>query len=405
MRENYFYIADGQMFYRDKEKDVALQSGVLDAYVARIRESAKRNEWKYQGEGAKFTGSFAPGQDAESRVASIQSAICCLGHTENKLLYSLRLDGSVGIYSKISPADNKEGILLSDAGVAYRDFDYFSDRLAVSAATGGESHIGVLEKDSTLCKTYTDGHSFDFSPVWSRTNPDDIYFCTRGLPVDTAEEERPAEKPLSYPEMVRSMMEAGEAQPKGSASISLLHLKEGTLDEILSGDAYDYLHPQSTSDGSLYYIRRPFRREAGTRPFGCLVDILLFPVRLLAALFGFFNVFSMQYSGKALSHSGDAKRRDEGKIFIDGNLISAEKELKENSHRGEKNPGIIPRSWELHRLDKNGEDTLIRRGVVAYRVEEQSGDILFSNGSALLCRHADGTEQCISKTDRITFIL
>ena len=136
---------------------------------------------------------------------------------------------------------------------------------------------------------------------------------------------------------------------------------------------------------------------------GCLVDLFLFPFRMIRALFGFFNFFSVKYSGKTLSHTGNVKRRDEAQMFIDGNMIQAEKELKENQSRGDKNPGIIPRTWELHRRAANGEDTLIRRGVVAYRVLN-NGDILISNGSGVLCHHTDGSEEKISNAQRVTYL-
>ena len=124
---------------------------------------------------------------------------------------------------------------------------------------------------------------------------------------------------------------------------------------------------------------------------------------MIRALFGFFNFFSVKYSGKTLSNAGDVKRRDEEQMWIDGNFIQAEKELKENRNRGDKNPGIIPRTWELHRRCPDGTDTLVRRGVVAYRLM-QNGDVLVSNGSAVLCLKTDGSEQKISSAERVTYL-
>ena len=92
-------------------------------------------------------------------------------------------------------------------------------------------------------------------------------------------------------------------------------------------------------------------------------------------------------------------------MFIDGNLINAERELKNNAKRGDKNPGIIPRSWELRRLATNGEDSLVRAGVTAFRVDEATGDILFSNGSAVLKLDKNGKEERIVKADKVTFII
>ena len=83
-------------------------------------------------------------------------------------------------------------------------------------------------------------------------------------------------------------------------------------------------------------------------------DMLLGPVRLLQALGGFLNLFSMRYGGKPL-HSGgaapaQAKEKSERELFIEGNLIQAERNLKENQRRGEANPGIVSGAWRLVRL-------------------------------------------------------
>ena len=90
-------------------------------------------------------------------------------------------------------------------------------------------------------------------------------------------------------------------------------------------------------------------------------------------------------------------------MFIDGNFIQAEKELKENQNKGDKNPGIIPGSWELRRRAPDGTDTLLRRGVVAYRLM-QNGDVLVSNGSCVLCLEPDGNEKKISDAPRVTYL-
>ena len=130
----------------------------------------------------------------------------------------------------------------------------------------------------------------------------------------------------------------------------------------------------------------------------------MLPFRLVGALFGFLNVFTAKYSGKTLSKSAGTKARNEEKMFIDGNLINAEEELRANRSRGEQNPGIIPHSWELRCRRADGEDVLIRRGAAAYRVDEASGEILFSNGSAVIRITPDGKEEKILTAEKVTFI-
>jgi hypothetical protein len=403
MIPSYLYISDNQMFVHNETGDHAIRSEVLETYLRKVRDSANRNEWKRSGSGAQFTGTFQPGADAQSRVAAVNAAIGCLAIKNGELVYSIRIDDTAGIYRKFRNDHTQEGIVISSGDTAYHDFDYNGGRLGGSAAFAGEGHIGVLEEGRRVGDMYTDGPSWDSEPVWSRVNPSEIYFSSAGLAVKSKNEKN-EETPTGVPYGVYRAMIAGAARPVlGPSAICLMNIQTGTMQELLTDPDYDFLHPQSALDGSLYYVRRPYKQKSDNDSVGCLVDILLFPFRMIRALFGFFNFFSVKYSGKTLSNAGDVKRRDEEQMWIDGNFIQAEKELKENRNRGDKNPVIIPRTWELHRRCPDGTDTLVRRGVVAYRLM-QNGDVLVSNGSAVLCLKTDGSEQKISSAERVTYL-
>ncbi len=407
MGRSFFYISDGKLFLNEGDLSKEVRSSVLDSYIKKLRESASRNDWKRSGEGARFTGAFEPAESAESRIASVRSAVCCIGKYDGRLIYSINIDGLTGIYSKDDLDSADEGIIISSADTSYRDFDIKNGRMAVSSAFAGESHIGVLRIGSSECEVYTDGRSYDTEPVWSKTHSDKLYFCTAGLEIQENPEDDRYNGPeiTSYQQLIMKMAENNTPIRRGPSSICIMDISQGTMDEVLSDEKYDFLHPQSACDGSLYYIRRPYRsQESGKRGFGCLVDTILFPFRLLGALLGFFNFFSIKYSGKALSKTGDIKQKSSEQMFIDGNLVDAEREMKANVSKGDKFPGIIPRSWELHRLMPDGSDRLIRRGVVAYRVDEETEDILISNGSAILRHSSDGSEEKISDAQRVTYI-
>ena len=405
MANAFTYIANGKMYRYEDGRSLELTSRILEDYITKVKDAAKRNEWKYTGSGAAFTGTFQAGADAESRVASVYSRVHCLGRTDGDLIYSLEIDRACGIYRRFREGDGKEGIVISSGDAAYREFDIQNGRMVLTSAFGGESHIGVMELGNSALQIYTEGDTWDSSPVWSAARPDQIYFCSAGLPVGTEPQAKPNAAPKGYSEMVQEMYNAAARSQHGPTAICLLDIAQGTMEELLANNRYDYTHPQSMPDGSLYYIRRPYRAEQKrANPFGCLLDILLLPFRLLGALFGFLNVFSAKYSGKTLSKGGNVKQRDEQQMFIDGNLIQAEKELQTNRKRGEENPGIIPHTWELRRRDPNGADTLIRAGVAAFRADRRSGEILLSNGSAILRRTPDGKEKKIIDAPGVTLI-
>ncbi len=402
MKLSFYYISNGKMYRFDDGKTTEISSGVLESYISKIRSSAERNEWKYNGSGAAFTGSAMPRASAQDAVSSIFSRVNCVGEYNSCLIYSIDIDSTNGIYRK-SPDTDGEGIVLCSSSNAYREFDVKGNLLVTSSCFAGESHIGILNLDTSRFDTYTEGHARDSAPVWSAVDGSKIYFCSAGLPENNHNEREEDNAPRGISQMVNEMY-SSSAATRGPSALCVLDITEGRLDELLSDNRYDYTHPQSTSDGSLYYIRKPYKSDnGGSSSFGCLADLVMMPFRLIGALFSFLNVFSAKYSGKTLSRS-DVKSRDEKQMFIDGNLINAEKELKENQRRGDKNPGIIPRSWELHRLDRNGNDSVIRCGVSAYRVDEESGDILISNGSHILRIDKNGKEEKLLTAEGVSFI-
>lgn len=403
MALTFFYIKDGRMFRYSAGQTEELKSGVLDSYITKVKDSAKRTEWKYSGSGARFTDTYRPNTSAESAVASVRSRVNCVDTHNGDVIYSMNIDNVYGIYRKREGEEN-EGIVISSSDSAYVDFDIHGDRMVLSSYFAGESHIGVLDMDDTYCRIYTEGATRDTSPVWSKVYRNRIYYSCTGLPIANDSQQSPDETHVGFGQMMTDMYTSASTASRGPTSICLLDISEGTVDDVLTDDKYDFTHPSSTSDGALYYIRKPYREDNGGGALGCLLDLLMLPVRLIGALFGFFNVFSVMFSGKTLTKHSDVKQRDEKKIMIDGNLINAEKELRENRKRADKNPGIIPHSWELRRLDRNGNDTLIRAGVAAYRVFEDSGDIVFSNGSAIIRIDKNGKEEKLLSAENVTYI-
>lgn len=410
MNDTVFFISEGRMYMCRNKNAVEIESGVLKNYRDKVLESAKRTEWKKTGSGAAFTNGFEQDADPESRVSAVRSYVRCLGLQGGNLIYSINVDGTVGVYRKYKPSDANEGIVVSSGEYAYNDFDTDGKRFILSAAFAGESHIALLDPETGDCDVLTDGPSWDYSPVFSASGENAVYFCSAGLELKNTDEPSRPEKPgknITLPEIWASINAVPDSTLRGPATVCRLGLDDMSMNEVVAADGYDCVRPQSMPDGSLYYIKKPYDKRGAVSPaknaLGCLLDIVLFPVRLIMALFGFLNFFSMRYSGKNLKNSGDVRQRDEKQVFIDGNLINAEKERKQNRARGEKEPGIIPRSWELHRRKPDGSDELVRRGVVAFRAD-QNGELLFSNGSAVILRRSDGSEEKVCSTSGVTFI-
>ncbi len=398
MKQQLFFVSKGKMFIAADGKSKEIPSAVLAHAIEHVKTSAQREAWKKSGEGAKFTGVYEPGSDASSRVEQISSRISCVACEDGQLFYSISIDEIAGIYSKKSMTDSDEGIVLADSHYQYIDFDIRHGKMAVTAAFGGECHLGIAGLKGN-CTVITEGESVEASPAWSLCDEDLLYYSSAGLSTDHAEqsEQQIRSLPLAMMELAVS---GGRYTAVGPSGIYRINVKTGEIDEIAVDSAYDYVKPREGADGSVYYIRRPYKAQT-VRRGSCLLDLLLLPVRLIGALFSFLNFFTMKYTGKTLRSGGGAsKQKSEAELYIEGNLIDAEKSLKQTAN--EKNPGIIPPSWELIRRWPDGKTETVRKGVLAFALDGE--DIYISNGLYILRRTPDGREEKLLKADQVTYI-
>jgi hypothetical protein len=89
---------------------------------------------------------------------------------------------------------------------------------------------------------------------------------------------------------------------------------------------------------------------------------------------------------------------DSKDLIINGNIINAEKILKENLARGEKYAGIAPKEWELVRMDADGEQKSIKKGVLGFDINKNN-EIVYSNGKYIIKISPDGKEEVVEKVD------
>ena len=398
MGQNRFFIADGILYWNDGETIREMKSGVTERYIAHLQEQAQRNEWKKTGSGAVFMGVAEPSADLAQQLAAVDARALCIGLYDGTLLYTQKIDDTSGIYRKSTPQDLNEGVLLSDSNYNYREFAVWKDQLAFTAAYGMQCHVGLYSltgKEET--RFVTEGDSFEQYPAWE-ADGSHLWFSSAGVAKADAVQDESAAPQTPF----------GARMPYlppilGPSALCRLQVESGKMEEVLSDPAYDFLKGKPDGEGGFYYIRRPYRQPKSFSLGGCLLDILLLPVHLILGIVGFFNFFTMLFAGKPLSNSiGMTKQQDPKRVILEDNLISADKELRKN--RRDPNPGIVPREMELWHHLANGEDRLIRRGVIAYTLQPDQS-VIFSNGSDLLQIDRDGKETRIVKAPHIVDVI
>jgi len=286
-------------------------------------------------------------------------------------VYSMRLGDMGGIYSKsIDNPNEAEAHIFTGMNTNISTISIKNDRIATSI----DGHLAVSDFKGNLDEI-TDGDSREEDPSWSLT--DNRIFCTTaGLARDS-----------------RGIIAA--VSPR---SIMAVDLDGGSIKELYSDEDYDFLKPKNNSHGNLYYIKQPYKAPQEKDPLW--KDILLFPFRILKAIGGFLNAFSVIFGGESLQSGkkhGDVKtkQKSDKELYLEGKLLEAEKNEKENSAKGDKNPGILPVNRVLVRTEADGKETVIKRGVLDYTVLD-NGDIICSNGKALI-RIGEGGEEIIAK--------
>ena len=158
--------------------------------------------------------------------------------------------------------------------------------LCAQHARNGTANIVVLDADGSNYRELTSGDTVDTAPAWVPGQAHAVLFQSSGL----------------------ARNQAGYVLAQGPASIQMVDTAAGSLTAILEDPRLDFLQPRVGANGFLYFIRRPYEAPRYAME-NAVTDALLFPLRVLRALFHYLNFFSLMYSRKPLiTASGPAFR-------------------------------------------------------------------------------------------------
>jgi hypothetical protein len=371
------YISGGRLFCKTENGPAReIDSPYIQQVVDRVERSKERNAWK---QGTSFQVAAHGGvRDFEGAGAGIQfsSALFC---KDRSLLYFLSDRAIGGLFSFDLDTGvelrllHRQRLDLSDLQV-----DATGTRIvASSAGPDGVRHIATLDIEGNQFREVTAGDTIDAAPAWVPGEPDTIVYQSAGL----------ARSPQGY------------VAATGHATIQKLDMRSGRVHTVLESSDHDFLQPRVSADGVLHFIRRPYERPSYSAG-NILIDTLLFPFRLLRAVFHFLNFFSLMYSRKPLTGAAGPKvQADIKHIILKGRHIDAEKALrKENAVNGV--ASLVPRSWELVSRTRQGEERVLATNVANYDVLAD-GSIIYSNGRAVFMLDRGGQSSMLLKDDLI----
>jgi hypothetical protein len=357
-------ISDGALWLIDGEAPAEqVESAFAKEVVARGERDRRLEGWKtaprenYQG--IIPQNMLWGGRGGSANMVPPRFRHAVRGRDADSLYYLLELNGSSALFH-YRIAEKRETRIFHHAQFRCRGMAYDADRDALIMSCenkDGTANLAVYDKEGNAKGAVTGGDAVDAAPSCSMREKGVVLFQSAGI----------ARHPQS-----------GHAMALGPAAINRLHYATGKLDTIAQDPRYDYLAPREDRKGNVYYIRRPFERSSAEQATSLVKDVLMFPWRIVKALFGWLNFFTTIYGREPLRSSGGPNsqplERDLASLWLHGRMIELNQARYEDG-RG----GLVPSSWQLRRISPDGQDTFLADHVVSFDVADD-GSVFYSNG-------------------------
>jgi hypothetical protein len=371
------FLSNGLLFYRERGGEVKqLHSAYVQEAIDRRERARERHSWK---QGTSF--GIAAGGNTRSFEAGDKPILATAAAFEpdGNLLYFLK-DENIGGLFRRETASGKELRVLLRQNLHLSHLSPSPDGTMLAASSqqsGGVANIALFKNDGSNYREVTGGDTVDSAPAWIPGAPHRLLFQSSGL----------------------ARNEQGYVVAQGPASIQKLDMESGSVAPILEDPGFDYLKPRVSPAGDLLFIRRPFE-AARYGLASMLTDTLLFPFRLLRAVFHFLNFFSLMYTRKPLtSASGPAVQADIKNILLQGRRIDAEKALR-SARPVQGVPSLVPDSWELVSRNQEGAERVLATNVASYDIGAD-GTIVYSNGRGVFVLEQDSSPRLALMQDLV----
>jgi hypothetical protein len=367
------YLADGKLFLKQGDDPPRLiESPFVQQMLDRVQRSSQRNNWKNSGMGWQFSAAGMMGMAGAQmpQMRRVRFSGLTRGTRSGELLYALDTDHVGGLFT-YDVAESYERRLYHRNQFRAQSLSRHpsSGTLALSVrADDGTAHIAILGADGKGLKEVTEGDCVDEAPQWTPGEKQVLVFQSAGV----------------------GRNQAGVRVALGPYAVQKLDLDSNDFVTVLEEDEHDLLLPRMTSDGSLLFIRRPYDPDGrNLSPWKVLLDVALFPYRLIVAIVAFLNWFSHVFARKPLITSGGPPREgpDARYLMLWGKMIDAEKAIRAGREGDGKS--LVPATWQLIRRAPDGSEQSLARHVLSFDLAED-GSIIYSNGSTIYQIGADG---------------
>ena len=368
------YLAGGKLHLKQGDRPTrTLDSEFGQSVVERTEQQHRRNAWKTESRGNNpmLSGSGLWGQqggDPDSLNLAITSVSAA--NKGRDLYYTLAAGTVNGVFSlrlgdvEAGESDQKEQRLFhgSDFQIRYLETHPQGERLACSAIYGnGSANILTMRVGQSFFTDITEGDSVDIAPRWVQGDGMALVYQSAGIGRNAS----------------------GVPVGQSPFAIEKIDFDRQTHERLVEDPKHDSIAPQMTADGTLYYIRRPYRSKKEMGPLQLLWDLILIPFRFLNAIYQWLNFFTLRFTGKPLRQSGEVANPSNWlQMMMAGNLSNAQREAMRHDGAldGE---GLVPATWELVRRGVKGDTQVLATSVLAFDVSARGDRIVYSNGNGI----------------------
>ena len=383
------YVSNGKLFMLVSGSDARLvESTFVQGILDRVEKNRQRNEWKDSNMAWQLNRRMNPlALNAQlGELRRVRFAGVTAGPSANEILYAIDTDYACGLFQH----ELQEGYERR----LYHRNQFRACDLARSSQTGmlafalrsadGTSHIATMAAEGRGFKTITEGDAIDEAPCWAPGGENVLLFQSAGV----------------------GRNQVGAVTGLSPYAIQKIDLDNGKMETVIEENDTDALMPKLAKDGSLYFVRRPYQPLGAPIPFWrYAVDTLLFPFRLLVAIAGFLNIFSMIFAKKPLMTAGgpESEGPDQRIVMLYGRLIDARKKGKGSASRdGE----LVPASWVLVCRKADGNESILAKNVVSYDLCGDGG-FVYTTGSNIYHVSPEGNSTKVGKgslVERVTVL-
>lgn len=392
MEPTIAFLSQGRLFVRESGQPVReIDSHFAKEAMDREARYQGTNQWKARsgvwGNMGMSPPQWGQWEDEAAGRRRIRFAGVSRGIKPGTLLYVLDMENVTGLF-EYDLTTGIEKRLVHRNGFIARDLICHPEQGTLAISTmqdDGSAHLAFSDTEGRFWNNVSGGDSLDQMPSWIPGGGRRVVFQSAAI----------------------GRNEAGYVRGLGPYAVETLDLDgDGHVTQLHRDDKCDLLQPRCGSDGSLFFIRRPYqpRGHQKAEPLEVLKDVALFPFRLLRAFVYFLNFFSMMFSGKPLATTlGERAVAPRDRVLmLWGHMIDTKKALA-RVEQG-KSKGLVPRDWQLIYRHPNSAETVLAENVLAF---DLVGDdrVICSNGTVVWLVTLDGQQMELCREPMIEQVI